>query len=64
MVCLPISFSKKLQETQGDVTYGELAEYINKNVKKEAFLTNEKPQNPIVATSEEFAKSWKSVNMK
>ncbi len=55
---------KKLQETKGDVTYGELAEYINKHVTKEAFLTNEKPQNPVVATSEAFAASWKNVRLK
>ncbi|MDE5549975.1 MAG: caspase family protein [Bacteroidaceae bacterium] len=55
---------KKLQESKGSVTYGELAEYINTNVKKEAFLTNEKPQNPIVATSKEFVNKWKSVNIK
>ena len=55
---------KKLQETQGNVTYGELAEYINKNVKKEAFLTNEKPQNPVVATSEAYINKWKNVSIK
>lgn len=55
---------KKLQETSGNVTYGELAEYINTNVKSEAFLTNEKPQNPVIATSKDFATSWKSVKMK
>lgn len=55
---------KKLQETKGKVSYGELAEYINKNVKKEAFLTNEKPQNPVVATSEEYADKWRTVSIK
>lgn len=55
---------KKLQETKGDVTYGELAEYINKNVKKEAFLSNEKPQNPVVATSEKLSASWKNIKMR
>lgn len=55
---------KKLQETKGNVTYGELAEYINDNVKREAFLTNEKPQNPVVATSESFSSTWKKVKMK
>ena len=55
---------KKLQETQGDVTYGELAEFINSNVKKEAFLTNEKPQNPVVATSNELKNDWKRINLK
>ncbi len=55
---------KKLQETSGDVTYNELAGYINKNVKKEAFLINEKPQTPVVATSPKAASSWKSMKLK
>lgn len=55
---------KKLQDTKGDVTYGELADFINSNVKKEAFLTNEKPQNPVVATSNELKDDWKGMNLK
>lgn len=55
---------KKLQETKGNVTYGELADYINDNVKREAFLTNEKPQNPVVATSGSFSTTWKNVKIK
>lgn len=55
---------KKLQETSGDVTYDELAAYINKNVKKEAFLINEKPQTPVVATSPKAASSWKAMKLK
>lgn len=55
---------KKLQESKGNVTYGELSEYLNENVKREAFLTNEKPQNPVVATSENLSKSWKNVKFK
>lgn len=55
---------KKLQETSGNVTYEELAEYINKNVKKEAFLINEKPQTPVVSTSTPAAKSWKAMMLK
>ncbi|MCQ2343279.1 MAG: caspase family protein, partial [Paludibacteraceae bacterium] len=50
---------KKLQATQGNVSYQELAEYINANVKKEAFLINEKPQTPVVATSPAFTNIWK-----
>ena len=55
---------KKLQETKGNVTYGELADYINKNVKKEAFLINEKPQTPIVATSQAVEATWKTMKLK
>lgn len=55
---------KKLQETNGDISYSELATYINKNVKKEAFLINEKPQTPIVATSESAKKDWGKMTLK
>ncbi len=55
---------KKLQETKGDVSYEELSNYINTNVKKEAFLTNEKPQTPVVATSPAMQESWKSKKLK
>lgn len=55
---------KKLQETNGDVTYGELADYINRNVKKDAFLINEKPQTPVVATSPAVVNSWKQMKLK
>ncbi|MBQ0153693.1 MAG: caspase family protein [Bacteroidales bacterium] len=52
---------KKLQETQGNINYQDLADYINANVKKEAFLINEKPQTPVVSTSESAASSWKTM---
>lgn len=55
---------KKLQETQGEVSYEDLAAYISKNVKKDAFLLNEKPQNPVVATSPNAQDSWKTMNLK
>ncbi len=52
---------KKLQETEGNVNYQDLSDYINANVKKEAFLINEKPQTPVVATSKSAASSWKTM---
>ena len=55
---------KKLQETEGNVTYEDLASYISKNVKKDAFLLNEKPQTPVVATSPAAASEWKSMKLK
>lgn len=55
---------KKIQETKGEVSYGELADYIKANVRKEAFLTNEKPQNPVIATSEQSQSTWKSAKLK
>ena len=55
---------KKLQETQGNVSYSDLANYINKNVKKEAFLINEKPQTPVVATSTAASSTWETMTLK
>ncbi|MDE7072497.1 MAG: caspase family protein, partial [Bacteroidales bacterium] len=55
---------KKIQETKGDVSYGELADYIKTNVRKEAFLSNEKPQNPIIATGTQNQNTWKSAKLK
>lgn len=55
---------KKLQETAGNVSYSDLATYINKNVKKEAFLINEKPQTPAVATSMSTINTWKTMTFK
>lgn len=55
---------KKLQETEGNINYSELADYINKNVKKEAFLINEKPQTPVIATSPSATESWKEMRLK
>ena len=55
---------KKIQDTKGEVNYEELAAYINKNVKKDAFLLNEKPQNPVVATSPDAQNTWKQMKLK
>ena len=55
---------KKLQETGGNVSYSDLADYINKNVKKEAFLINEKPQTPVVATSTAASSTWGTMTLK
>lgn len=55
---------KKLQETEGNVSYGELSEYLKKNVQKDAFLINEKPQTPVVATSPLVVNTWKTMKLK
>lgn len=55
---------KKLQESKGEVTYGELSDYISENVKRESFLINEKPQNPVVITSKESVDKWNKIKLK
>ena len=51
---------KKLQETSGDITYGELAEYLAKTVSLESLKINQKDQDPTVQTSQEVSSIWKS----
>lgn len=55
---------KKLQDTKGDITYGELAEYIKKNVQKESILVNDKSQSPNIATSVAVTESWSNMTLK
>ncbi|MCH5345893.1 MAG: caspase family protein [Muribaculaceae bacterium] len=54
---------KKLQETNGDATLGELAEYITENVKKSAFFINNNQQLPAV-TSAANNKLWQKMTLK
>ncbi len=55
---------KKLQETKGEVNYSDLYDYIKYNVKKESFLTNEKPQTPVIGTSQAVKDTWKTMTFK
>ena len=55
---------KKLQDTKGEVSYGELAEYIKKNVQKESILVNDKSQSPNIATSVAATESWSNMTLK
>lgn len=50
---------KKLQESKGDVTYGELVDYVTAEVKKQSIVINGKMQTPT-ATASEYATDWKS----
>ncbi len=52
---------KKLQESKGDVTLGELGDYITNEVKRESLLNNNKIQTPAVipATGMTGWRGWK-----
>lgn len=52
-------FLKKLQETGGKVTLGELEEYIKDNVGKTAIVINGKSQTPSVSVSPSLQNSWR-----
>lgn len=52
---------KKLQETKGNVTYGELFDYVNKEVKRKSTVAMDKTQTPSVTYSDKIAGSWKDI---
>ena len=49
---------KKIQETNGNITLGNLSEYLIENVKKKSLLTNNKLQSPTVIVSELVNNDW------
>ncbi len=55
---------KKLRETQGDVTLGELSEYITTNVREQSIVINGKPQTPTVSPSSVISETWKGWKLK
>jgi hypothetical protein len=55
---------KKLQESQGQVNYGELSEYIKNQVQLQSVKTNGKDQNPTVIISSDIADDWKNFRFK
>ena len=55
---------KKVQETGGDITYGDLADYLIKTVSSESLHVNEKEQDPEVRVSFEVKDEWRGFGMK
>ena len=51
---------KKLQETKGDVTCEEIANYITTKVKQQSILENNKSQTPCITPAADVATEWKS----
>jgi hypothetical protein len=56
-------FLKKLQETKGDVTLGELSEYITDQVGKQSIVINRKSQTPNVSVSSSLQEDWKKIKI-
>jgi hypothetical protein len=49
---------KKIQETKGDVTYGDLENYIKEQVSIESLVINKKPQDPKINVSYDVQSIW------
>jgi hypothetical protein len=55
---------KKLQETNGDVDYQTLSNYITENVKRQSIVVNQKSQTPQVNASFDIQNSWQTMKIK
>ncbi len=51
---------KKLQETKGDVSMGELADYLSEKVGQMSVTLNRKSQTPSASASSNVSRIWKS----
>lgn len=55
---------KKLQETKGNVTLGELSDYIKTQVERQSIVINGKLQSPSFVSTATIANSWKKWTLK
>ena len=55
---------KKLQETKGDVTLGELSDYISTQVNQHSVVKNHKKQTPTAVSSPAIADRWRGIKLK
>ena len=55
---------KKLQDTKGNVSLGELSEYLADNVKRQSVVINRKVQTPSTIPSASMASAWRDIKLK
>lgn len=55
---------KKLKETKGEVSLGDLGTYINKQVRKNSVVENGKIQSPTVSVSNNMSLIWSNLKLK
>ncbi len=54
---------KKIQETHGYVSLGELAEYLEKEVNRRSLLTNNREQEPVIKVSPILENTWRDLSL-
>lgn len=55
---------KKLKETKGNVSYGELVDYVHEEVAKKSIVENNKSQTPSCTPSTEVGDQWRKWSFK
>lgn len=53
---------KKMQETKGKVKYGELYDYVRKQVSRNTIVTRSKKQTPSVTFSSKISSEWRNMS--
>ncbi len=54
----------KLRDSKGDITIGDMADYLSEEVAKQAIVVNKKPQTPDIKSSPALGEDWKSIKLK
>ena len=54
---------QKLQQSSGDVSLGELTEYVRKMVRRKSVVVNEKMQTPTVIVSPDLKDNWHELKL-
>lgn len=55
---------KKLKESRGNVSLGELSDYITTNVKQRSIVVNNKLQSPEVIPSDRLSTTWRTLPLR
>ena len=55
---------KKLHDSDGDITLGELSDFVISNVKQQSILINKKGQTPSIIHSEKLSDNWRSIKIR
>lgn len=55
---------KKLQETKGEATLGEIGSYVSEQVARQSVVVNSKSQTPTVMPSATMADNWQTFKLK
>ena len=55
---------KKLQDSRGEATLGELANYLQEQVSRQSIIQNSKSQTPTVVPSAQLSNIWETLKLK
>lgn len=55
---------KKLKETKGNVSYGELATYLRQQVSRRSIVVNSKSQTPVTSASVNMDGKWEKMKLR